>query len=776
LFSSSGALLTTFTNPNHAYSAGGWFGTAVASVGGDRVLIGASRDSFSALQGGRAYLFRTNGALLATFEESSPQEFGEFGDAVAAVGADMVLIGAPGEFGQAGAAYLGDTNGNLLGTFTSPFPAGAEYFGDAVAAVGTDKVIIGAPGSIKGAAYLFWVGGPLLTVYTNPTPVAGDAFGISLAGVDADKVLIGAPGKDAGATNAGAAYLFSTDGTLLMSFVDPLPTINGNFGSSVAALGTDRLLISANGNGAGVAYLFSTNGTLLLTLTNPTPASGDAFGSAVAAFGPDKVLIGDVMDDTGATNSGSAYLFTVSESYMPGFISGGVANGSITVSSLADGAVTGTKLAAGAVMSNSIANGQVVRRVNGLADHVTLAAGPNVTITPSGNTLQIAAVASTNGVAAWGLTGNSNTLAGVNFLGTTDNQPLELVVNNRRALRLEPALNSPNVIGGYSGNYVGSNVFGATIGGGGSPPIFPVFVSFPNVVNASYGSILGGYGNTVAGYAATVAGGRYNSAEGDYSFAAGRDAHALHEGSFVWADATSEALSTTASNQFLVRATGGVGINWQSLQRYGYSLAVGGDAYFTGDLEAHGRIVSENSIIADQSVIAYKIQGTVIDGDLVEAGEVLGGYLSAGSAGLQVWGDAKVHGDLDVSGLKLAAVETSQGRRGLHAEESAQAWFTDYGFGRLERGRATIQVDPLFSETVNLNEPYHVFVQPTDPECEGVAVINKTPTSFEVVELRKGKSSAQFSYRLVALRRGYEKFRLDPVPAAKGPSGKRTTR
>lgn len=40
---------------------------------------------------------------------------------------------------------------------------------------------------------------------------------------------------------------------------------------------------------------------------------------------------------------------------------------------------------------------------------------------------------------SWSLTGNAGTAAGTNFLGTTDNQALEVKVNNARALRLEPA-------------------------------------------------------------------------------------------------------------------------------------------------------------------------------------------------------------------------------------------------------------------------------------------------------------------------------------------------
>ena len=68
----------------------------------------------------------------------------------------------------------------------------------------------------------------------------------------------------------------------------------------------------------------------------------------------------------------------------------------------------------------------------------------------------------------WKITGNSNTVAGVNFLGTADNQPLELKVNATRALRVEPGgTNGPNVVWGHPANSVTVGVVGAVIGGGG---------------------------------------------------------------------------------------------------------------------------------------------------------------------------------------------------------------------------------------------------------------------------------------------------------------------
>ncbi len=61
---------------------------------------------------------------------------------------------------------------------------------------------------------------------------------------------------------------------------------------------------------------------------------------------------------------------------------------------------------------------------------------------------------------AWSLTGNAGTTPGTNYLGTSDNQALEIKVNNQRVFRFEPNTTSPNLIGGYSGNAITPGVFG----------------------------------------------------------------------------------------------------------------------------------------------------------------------------------------------------------------------------------------------------------------------------------------------------------------------------
>ena len=121
---------------------------------------------------------------------------------------------------------------------------------------------------------------------------------------------------------------------------------------------------------------------------------------------------------------------------------------------------------------------------------------------------------------AWSRVGSAGTTAGVNFLGTTDNQPLEVKVNNARVLRIEPNATSPNMIGGWQGNLVSPGVFGASIGGGGAG-IFAELGS-SNVVSDHFGVVAGGAYNQAGSanadradaYFATVGGGFHNAAKG----------------------------------------------------------------------------------------------------------------------------------------------------------------------------------------------------------------------------------------------------------------------
>jgi hypothetical protein len=121
-------------------------------------------------------------------------------------------------------------------------------------------------------------------------------------------------------------------------------------------------------------------------------------------------------------------------------------------------------------------------------------------------------------------------------------------------------------------------------------------------------------------------------------------------------------------------------------------------------------------------------------------------------------GDVRITDSLIVLGGKSAAVQVNNGEyRLLYCQESPENWFEDFGEGRLIDGKAVIQIDALFAQTVNTSVKYHVFLTPQD-EPLTLAVANRTSTSFEV----RGPDGANisFSYRIVAKRKGYEDIRL----------------
>lgn len=125
------------------------------------------------------------------------------------------------------------------------------------------------------------------------------------------------------------------------------------------------------------------------------------------------------------------------------------------------------------------------------------------------------------------------------------------------------------IAGGHR-NDIGTNTDYCTIGGGYDNNIADhsdrctIAGGWQNNIGtvANYCTISGGYANNIAAYSwfATIPGGRNNFAT-NYAFAAGNRAKANHTGAFVWADSADTDFGSTGANQFLIRATSGVGIN-----------------------------------------------------------------------------------------------------------------------------------------------------------------------------------------------------------------------
>lgn len=393
--------------------------------------------------------------------------------------------------------------------------------------------------------------------------------------------------------------------------------------------------------------------------------------------------------------------------------------------------ISGAAIAPGSITGVQLASGAAVTSLNGITNAVTLVAGANISLATNGSQLTIA---SSGGGNFWSLGGNAGTAAGTHFLGTTDNQALELKVNGGRALRLEPNITSgaPNIIGGAVANNIQAGAVGVTISGGGATnyvhlPTFGGYVNLGATVaasdfatigggadhfissnspfatiaggllnfvdtnsesaviggglfntvksNAPYATVAGGIGNIAGGPGAFVGGGGYdglnfpvgtgnyalavassvvgglhnqiltgsdysfvgggannqvglegffsasafgaticggqlntnygtfgaipggmqNLVAGSYSLAAGRRAKANHTGTFVWADSQNTDFGSTAVNQFLVRASGGVGINNSSPAT---ALDVTGEIRSSVGLSVPGNLPGSGTVIS----------------------------------------------------------------------------------------------------------------------------------------------------------------------------------
>jgi hypothetical protein len=101
--------------------------------------------------------------------------------------------------------------------------------------------------------------------------------------------------------------------------------------------------------------------------------------------------------------------------------------------------------------------------------------------------------------------------------------------------------------------------------------------------------VSGGFGNDVeaTATAGSIPGGLNNYVGGAYGFAAGNQARAEHDGSFVWSDSQGGSFTSTEPDQFLIDASGGVGIGTNAPIE---PLTVGGSAAVlsSGRLTARG--------------------------------------------------------------------------------------------------------------------------------------------------------------------------------------------
>ena len=260
------------------------------------------------------------------------------------------------------------------------------------------------------------------------------------------------------------------------------------------------------------------------------------------------------------------------------------------------------------------------------------------------------------------------------------------------------------VVGG--GGYNGTNYWinhakgnGSTIGGGLANSTSPTATHSTiaggynnNAMNYST-AIGGGYNNTASGEYATVPGGYYNKAQGDYSFAAGRYAQANHNGAFVWGDSTVAYVTSTANNQFLIRASGGITMYTNSGATTGVQVAPGSGSWSSvsdKNLKANftntnGRAVLDALANVPIQSWNYKSQ----DATIRHIGPMAQDFYAAFNVGED---DTHI-ATIDADGVALAAIQ------GLHQEnQELKSQITN-----LETRLAVLEQNAQASNPINSN-------------------------------------------------------------------------
>ena len=273
------------------------------------------------------------------------------------------------------------------------------------------------------------------------------------------------------------------------------------------------------------AYQATIGGGLANTNASPSSTIGGGNGNVIQAGGQDVTIGGGGGNlissncSASAIAGGSANL--VATNVNNGFIGGGYQNHVTAGMSVIVGGWQNTASGSGSLVGGGGFDGTSV--IGNLA-------GGNASVVVGG-------------------LGNAN-LASISFIGSGLQNSIQpgnaAVIGGGYQNLIESNSYEATIAGGWA-NSVGTNAYQATIAGG----------SF-NTNMGPNSTIGGGELNTVSNSSATVPGGLQNVAGGSFSFAAGYYAQALQTGTFVWADAEGTPFSSTAANQFNVRASGGL--------------------------------------------------------------------------------------------------------------------------------------------------------------------------------------------------------------------------
>ncbi|MBC8275977.1 MAG: hypothetical protein H8E40_13550 [Chloroflexi bacterium] len=261
IFNSDGSLHATIQSPTPTMS--GVFGWSLC-FSGDTIVVGEyGVDVEEIPDAGKVHLYDSDGNYLETLQSPEPSAAALFGysldgsEGIFVVGEQYAKVG---DTGQAGKAYIFDSDGDLLATLQSPEPQYDAIFGRSVAVSG-DIVVVGeyyakVEGLSKaGRTHIFDTDGNLLASLQSPEPEASAMFG-RWVDTSGDLVLVAEPSANGESIDEGRAYVFDPEGNLLATLSAPEPALRTEFGNLVFVKGEIIAVMEYGAAKVGKLYIF----------------------------------------------------------------------------------------------------------------------------------------------------------------------------------------------------------------------------------------------------------------------------------------------------------------------------------------------------------------------------------------------------------------------------------------------------------------------------------------------------------------------------------------
>ncbi len=373
---------------------------------------------------------------------------------------------------------------------------------------------------------------------------------------------------------------------------------------------------------------------------------------------------------------------------------------------------------------------------------------------------------------AWSLTGNYGTVAGTNYIGTNDAIDFVLATNLIERGRITSAGNwgigttaptsrlhvvataqtavTGNIAAQGSGHLAYNSVF--SLGSFGTLPSALVFADESAA------------GNSPALVARTL-----NPA----SYAANIAFSDVWIAGYFGVDNASATLNPIAVYGQLNVTNGGLG----GVQRASQGLlsrtiagnpgwAAGGYFYAGGA----GNSEDANGIMAFGS--GPSVGGDPTAGYTTSLNVTSGGYFQGNGQWAYVSLSSAINRKILGTGSVSEVISTKDhGRITLTCPESPEYWYQDYGSVKFINGKAHVDLDPILSDIIVVDDqnPIRVFCTPVDMlEFNGVAIVNKTSSGFDIVEINGGTHSGSIDYQVIVKPKtnyGEGRFPYSPPPA-----------